>query len=213
MTHTHHRLGSVESLDCDYVVLAIAARDFNDAGAAPKQKAIFDIFRKNNPVNLGDVKQGSIHKDGLTAEKIQSRIQDTSVIHAVFTSLEQVKKVVGELKQADLGISVLVSGRFKDVQCMNQELGVKSHTISLSIGVWGRTDLLSDEKLIEVSAMCGHGMVGPRQVRKLAENIRAGRCTAHEAGRELARSCVCGVFNPYRAEILLGKLAQIEVSN
>lgn len=211
MTHTHHRMGSEKSLACDYVVLAITARDFNDKGATPKLQRILDTYLRHGAVNAGDVRQGSLMFARLNAARIRERIADTSVIHGAFASLDQVKGVVKDLKEADEGISIVVSGLFKDVRCMDQELGVHPHAVSLSLGIWGKKALLAPEEILEVTTMCGHGMVSASLVQKLVKEVRTGKRTSKDAAAEVARGCVCGIFNPYRAQILLEQLSQIPV--
>ena len=55
MTHTLHRRGSIEELQKDYVILAMAARGVNREGAAPALARALDIFASHNPVNFGNV--------------------------------------------------------------------------------------------------------------------------------------------------------------
>lgn len=43
MTHTLHRRGSIEELQKDYVILAMAARGVNREGAAPALARALDI--------------------------------------------------------------------------------------------------------------------------------------------------------------------------
>ncbi|MDI9390457.1 MAG: hypothetical protein QM402_03855, partial [Synergistota bacterium] len=59
MTHTLHRRGSAESLADDFVVFAIAAQGFNAEGAAKKFEKFFDIVKKYNPNNFGDMRTGN----------------------------------------------------------------------------------------------------------------------------------------------------------
>ncbi|MDK2784470.1 MAG: hypothetical protein PWQ41_1108, partial [Bacillota bacterium] len=54
--------------------------------------------------------------------------------------------------------------------------------------------------------MCGHGMVAFSLVEHLVEEVKAGRITVEQAARELAKQCVCGVFNPVRAAEIIRKL-------
>lgn len=209
MTHTAHRLGSKESLACDYVVLVISARGFNEKGCTPRLQRALEILNRHNPANLGEVKTGSIYRDNSSFDKIRGKITDTSVIHAVYTDLDHLKEVIRELKEADLGLSVVVSGVFRDVFCAAKEVGLKPHTVGISLGVMGNTDLLPSDDVLAITTMCGHGMVSPALVRKLVDDIRAGAITPEAAGRELARACVCGIFNPVRAAKLLAVMADI----
>ena len=80
------------------------------------------------------------------------------------------------------------------------------HTVEHSLGVWGKTDLLPDEEVLQISTMCGHGMVSFGLIEKAVADVKAGRSTPEQAARELAAPCVCGIFNPTRAAELLREM-------
>jgi hypothetical protein len=54
--------------------------------------------------------------------------------------------------------------------------------------------------------MCGHGLVSGRLVKKMVEDIKKNKITVEKAAIELAKPCLCGIFNPDRAAKLLKKL-------
>jgi hypothetical protein len=60
--------------------------------------------------------------------------------------------------------------------------------------------------VLEITTMCGHGQVSRYLVDDLAEKVKKGSLSLEEAGRELGKPCLCGLFNPKRAEMLLQKL-------
>ncbi|BCV23591.1 hypothetical protein [Gelria sp. Kuro-4] len=204
MTHTLHRQGTAENLAHDYCVLAIAARGINSTGSGPKLQAIKEIFRRHNPVNLGDIKRGNMYNPGLDA--VLTATQDGTVVHAVFTTQEDLVAVLRELKDADTGMSIVVSGLFDHVGACCQKAGLTRHTVEYSLGVHGAVERLPERSLLEVTTMCGHGMVSFNLVRRMVREIEAGRRTAEDAAQELARQCICGVFNPARAAELLTRL-------
>jgi len=206
MTHTLHRRGSTPSLEGDYVVLAMSAKGFNESGAAAKLTKMREIMSKYNPVNVGDMKSGNIfmqHK-GVVFEETR----DISIVHAVYTNPQDVERALTELRTANLGISVVVSGLFHKTMKAATQAGCKCHTIQYSLGIFGRTELLPSEDVLEITTMCGHHQVSPRLVEKLADDIKAGRLTPKAAAEQLAYPCVCGVFNPARAAALLAEKAQ-----
>ena len=43
MTHTLHRVGSVENLKNDWVILCMPSKDINHVGSAPKLKRFFEL--------------------------------------------------------------------------------------------------------------------------------------------------------------------------
>lgn len=205
MTHTLHRQGSTESLEKDFVVFAMPSSGLNSAGSKPKLEKVFEILRRYNPANIGDSKGGSRFSLG-GDEAVREILVENELVHAVYRSREQVIKVLRDLKDEDLGLSVTVSGLMESVhECCNK-VGLTPHTIVMSLGIWGRTDLLAEEKIQRVATMCGHGLVSYNLIRELARQVKEGRLTARKAGEMLAKPCICGIFNPERAAELIEEL-------
>jgi hypothetical protein len=209
LTHTLHRTGNIDSLKEDYVVLAMSCRGFNDKGAAPALAKALQIMERFNPANVGDMKTGSMLTRGFNLGKILERITDTSIVQAVYTEIGSVRKALKALKEADLGMSVVVSGLYDQVARATRTVGLKPHTVNISLGVWGRTDLLpKDSEVIDTLTMCGHALISRNLVYKLAKDVKRERISPEEAGRILARCCTCGVFNPIRAAKLVESLSK-----
>lgn len=198
MTHSLHRYGSVQDLQNDYVIFAMPSSGLNSAGSKPKLDRVFQIFLKHNPVNIGDSKGGSRFSLG-SDEAVKKIIVENELVHAVFTTREQVIDVLKELKEADLGLSVTVSGLIDHVEECCSKVGLSPHTINQSLGIHGRTDKLPDERILSIATMCGHGLVSFNRITELAEKVKKGKITAEIAGEELAKACICGIFNPKRA--------------
>jgi len=205
VTHTLHRRGTPENLANDYVVFAMSAKGINEKDSATKMRQFMQIAQRYNPVNLGDMKTGNTYSVG--TEKVMADIKDTSIVHVVFTDLETVAKVVQEVKDADLGMSVIISGLFDSAKECCQKTGLTLHTVEHSLDIWGKTEKLTPGDVLEVTTMCGHGMVAANLVVSMAEDIKAGRLSPEEAAEELAKQCCCGIFNPVRAAELLGAMA------
>ncbi|MGE5141467.1 MAG: hypothetical protein ACM3JD_18520 [Rudaea sp.] len=205
MTHTLHRFGTEEDLQGDYVVFAMSAKGINEAGSASSLGRFLEIALRHNPNNAGDMKTGNLLTH--SCDQILEGIQDVSIVHAVFTDEEKVAAVLREVAEADLGVSVVVSGLADRVQSCAHRAGLRRHTTEWSLGVWGRTDLLPDRQIMEVTTMCGHGMVAAELVRRKAQQIRRRLITPEAAAREIGRACVCGVFNLDRAARLLAAMA------
>lgn len=205
MTHTLHRRGTPENLANDYVVFAMSAKGINEKDSATKMRQFMQIAQRYNPVNLGDMKTGNTYSVG--TEKVMADIKDTSIVHAVFTDVETVAKVVQEVKDADLGMSVIISGLFDSAKECCQKTGLALHTVEHSLDIWGKTEKLAPGDVLEVTTMCGHGMVAANLVVWMAEDIKAGRLSPEEAAEELAKQCCCGIFNPVRGAELLGAMA------
>jgi hypothetical protein len=204
MSHTLHRCGTHDDLKNDFVVFCMSAKTVNAKGSGPKMKKFFEILGKHPAVNFGDVKTGSrFNSDWQT---IHDGYKDQSVAHYVFSDPEAVGRILKELKEADLGVSVIVSGIFEKVDELCRQAGLKMHTVEYSGGVMGRTERLPEGPVLAITTMCGHGLVSANLVRKMAALVKKGKKSAPEAAAELAKPCMCGVFNAQRAERLLMEL-------
>ncbi len=108
MTHTLHRRGTAESLSGDYVILMLKAIGVNDTDYIPKLQEFLRICLRHNPVNIGCETKGSLY-EYRPEEIIADTRGDT---HAVFDNPQAVTGALKDLKEADLGLSVVVSGIF-----------------------------------------------------------------------------------------------------
>ncbi|HYB21171.1 MAG TPA: hypothetical protein VEH09_09585 [Thermodesulfobacteriota bacterium] len=209
MTHTLHRRGNRESLGCDYIVFTMSAKGFNEAGSAAKMRQFLRILMKYQPVNYGDMVTGNCYVK--SQEEIFNNVQDTSIIHGVFTDPRVVAEVLKELKEAALGISVVVTGVHEETEKCCQESFLHKHTIEHSLGIFGQLKKLPCEEVLQLTTMCGHGMVPANLVGKTIAEIKRGKKTFKEGALELTRPCHCGIYNPIRAEQLLRRLLPIMV--
>ncbi|MGE5618716.1 MAG: hypothetical protein ACM3US_05610 [Sphingomonadaceae bacterium] len=214
MTHTLHRQGSVESLGKDYCVLALVARQFDlateerKASAVKRLQGICETMAAQDPANLGSlyVKDGT-YAHGKGMEAIRDGLKPNGFVLCVYDDKEKLKGVLADLKEKDFGISITVSGLIDEVFGVCEEVGLQPHTISYSLGVWGKKNLLPKTELLEITSMCGHAMTSANLVNRAIEEIKAGRTTPEEAAIEIARPCACGCFNTARAAELLRQAA------
>ena len=204
MTHSLHRRGTRESLSEDYVMLCLPAVGFNDEGHAPKLKKFLEIAVRHDPKNIGAIKLGNMYSH--PKEDVVKSAE--AVAHAVFVKQEQVTDVLKELEEADLGMSVVVSGIFENVDQCIEKAGLKHHTANFSLGVWGKTEKLPEDDVLEVATMCGHAMISANLIKSMVDEIKAGRKTPDEAAKVLAPQCACGIFNPARAAKLMAAMAK-----
>ena len=86
---------------------------------------------------------------------------------------------------------------------MAKEVGVKPHTAFLSLGIHGKKALLPEEQVLEMTTMCGHGMVSSKLAKAVLKKVESGDMTPEEGARLLAQPCPCGIFNTDRCEALL----------
>ncbi|MFH1926046.1 MAG: hypothetical protein ABIK32_06100 [Chloroflexota bacterium] len=202
MTHTLHRRGSAESLSQDYVMMMLQAVGYNEEGHIPKCQEFLRIALRHNAVNLGSVSMGGM------IDKAEEVIANASKVgHAVFDNQEDVTAVLKELKEADLGLSIIVSGIYEKVDECLEKAGLKHHTGNFSLGIWGRTGKLPSDDILEVITMCGHALIAPDLVKEMVREIKAGTKTPEDAARLLAPQCACGVFNTKRAANLMKAMA------
>lgn len=214
MTHTLHRQGSRQSLEKDYSVLALVARQFdlaNDerkASAVKRLQGICDTMANHSPVNLGSLYvQNGTYAHGMGTEEIRAGLKPNGFVLCVYDDKKKLKGVLAELKEKDYGISITVSGLIDEVFETCDEVGLQPHTISYSLGVWGKKNLLPKMELLEITSMCGHAMTSANLVNKAIADIKAGRTTAAAAATEIAKPCACGCFNTARAAELLQQAA------
>ncbi len=207
MTHTLHRRESIPELPGDFVVLMMSARGININGSAVAMREFLRIANQFTPVNMGDARSGS--RQTMSFAELEAAVQDTSVVHAVFADEESLLEVLSELKAADLGLPVTVTGPFERIEKVCRRVGLPHapHTVAYSLGVWGRVELLPPEPLQDLCSLCGHALVSPDLTRSVAREVAEHGCTAEEGADRLAKPCVCGVFNIERAAAILKGMA------
>lgn len=198
MTHSLHRFGELQ--ERDFVWQVYHAKGINDNNIPEKLAVVLDIVKKLGSENFGDVKTGPIVCT--SEETIKSRLTIQSRLRGVFTSRDQVIRFLQRMKELNLGLSVIVSGKLDEVFAACKEAGLTPHTVNYSIGVFGRVDLLPDEGVLAITSMCGHHMIAASLVEKLKARVKAGKLSAEEAAKRLACLCPCGIFNPVRASAL-----------
>ena len=196
MTHTLHREGIKDGSN-DYVILAMV--EGNDPQKLDHLAELFQIVLKHKPLNY----TGKALFPDLTAEQFPLIYKRTKIGMAVFDRRETLLAALKEIKDRELGVSVVVSGLFSHIGEDCRQLGLPMHTVNYSLGVWGKREKLPDPKVTEVTTMCGHGLVSFNLVQSLVKEIRRGKKTLEEAAEVLARPCVCGVVNPKRTVELL----------
>jgi len=95
------------------------------------------ICLKYYPINISDGKQGNIHQDDIDIQKLISNQGDGAGASVAFTDLDTLQKVVAELIQVDLGISIIISGLLDEVQQCCRKAGIDRHSVEHSLGVSG----------------------------------------------------------------------------
>jgi hypothetical protein len=202
MTHTLHRTGTPADQAADYTLMAMATKDANHKGSREKLVGILRICLKHHPINIGDTQQGDMYLLG-SAEAVFERMVDGAIAHAHFDSKQNLIDALKEIREADLGMSVIVTGLLDEVEDCCAKTQLTPHTQAISLGIWGRTDRLPDRKHLDIHTMCGHAMVPFALIDQMVARVQAKRLSVEQAAVELTKPCVCGVFNPTRAAELL----------
>jgi len=214
MTHTLHRQGSCQDLKNDFPVLAMVARQFDIVDEQAKQRtlqklqAIFDLLWRYQPTNIGSLYIPGTKMHGMSGPQMRAGLRPNGFVGCVFSDRDSLRDALRELKERDFGISIVVSGLTDEVFAICDEVGLTPHTVDLSLGVWGKQELLPKAELMEITTMCGHAMTSTGLVLDMIRQVRAGQLTAEQAARELAKPCVCGIFNQKRAADLIQRLSE-----
>ena len=204
MTHTLHRVGEREDLERDFPILAHYAKGYNDIGSEDRLRKISEIFMKHTNLNYGCAVVGNRHSTDV--DVIMEKIKVGA--HAVFNNMEDLTACMKELKEADTGISIVVSGCFDLVEDCCKKAGIDWHLTEYSLGVHGKTDRLPSGPHLEIITMCGHSMVAKPHIDHMVKQIKKGKISYEDAGKELAKPCLCGIFNPERAAQVLKKMVE-----
>ena len=226
MTHSLHREGSPEALERDYVLFVYPSKGFNYKGSAPKVRHLTELIHQSDPVNImaktrrrkinggarpGDAPEGTIIEganaycvyNGRDMTPVDTIQFDGTRVYSVFNSREKLKEALQKIKEADEGISVVISGNIDSVREIAAEIGIDPHMVNLSLGIHGRTELLPPADIREFTTMCGHGLVSPHLVRDTIRRLKTGKVTEETACEILAKPCLCGIHNPSRSAELL----------
>jgi hypothetical protein len=113
-----------------------------------------------------------------------------------------------DLKEADLGLSINLSSLTERADRLARDAGITRHSVEYSLGFFGAMDRLPDRRTLQLSTMCGHGMVSFGFTEKMIAWVKEGRRNPEQASRYMARFCTCGVFNTTRAARILRECRQ-----
>jgi hypothetical protein len=198
MTHTLHRRGDPASLERDFVVLTLE----NRAHVAPSRR---DRLAARFPRLYGLAKRVFF---GLGLDRFLNRaglpggdagLDWTKVCH----SRDELHDYLERIRRADTGRSVVVSGVFESVDGCLADMGLRPHTVHYSLGCFGKAGRLPREEILEITTLCGHHLVSPRLVEKLARDVGEGDLSRAEAAAAMGGLCLCKIFNERRAAELL----------
>ncbi|MFX0019428.1 MAG: hypothetical protein ACFFAK_05720 [Promethearchaeota archaeon] len=175
------------------MLLTCLAKGYNreDVESRKKLIKIAEIFSQYNPVNI--------------IPKFTWKV--SPVITAVYNNINTVKQVIQRLKRENFGISIVISGIISEIRNIINEMDLIMHTVHLSLGIFGKKELLPPEqKILEITTMCGHHCISTQSVEHYFNLIREGKISIEKSAQNLAKPCVCGIFNTSRAIEILNEL-------
>lgn len=192
MTHSLHRMGPKSKLKNDYVILAMLAAGYNDNASDSRKRLIriAQIMKKHKPVNIITERAWTV----------------STVISATYNDKEIVKDVLKVIKNLNLGISIVVEGVIEEIKDLARELDLDLNSVHLSLGTFGKKELLPSEKVLEITSMCGHHCISSQSVNHYINLIKNEKITVEKAAEKLAEPCICGIFNTERAINILREL-------
>jgi hypothetical protein len=213
MTNTLHRFGAPQTQRDDYIIFAMPAKGINEEGAIGKLQTFLRLAMNRGPVNVGQGSRGGMYRpssnltpfahwsrpEGADAETVLTAMDEPSVVAAVFDDVAKVEALLKDLKAADLGLSINISGLADEANACCKRAGITRHSIEYSLGFHGDLNQLPDRHVLELSTMCGHGMLSHNFARKMIDMVRENRRTPKQAATTMARFCTCGIFNLARA--------------
>ena len=200
MTHTLNRTGLSEAWPGEEIAVLCMAHNTEKPKKMDAMKKLAETVLKYNPNNVIG------RPMGLDNEAIEMMAPMTGIITAVFNDKEDVEKLVKEIKEQELGVSVVLSALFSDVRDVCACAGLKEHTYHTSLGVFGKTEKLPDEKTLEITTQCGHALISSHLVEALVKKIKKGKTTIEEAAQMLVKPCACGIGNTKRIEKILNEM-------
>jgi hypothetical protein len=130
-------------------------------------------------------------------------ISKPNSVAAEFDTKEKVVAAMRDVIKADLGLSINLSTSIEQAHECCRETGLKRHSVEYSLGFLDRHNHLANSQVLEISTMCGHGLVSNNLAEKMIADVKENRRTPEEAAAYLACFCPCGVYNPARAKRLL----------
>ncbi len=199
MSHSLHRSGSAESLKNDFCIYARAAKGVNRGeGVGDKLRTILEIYTSENVVNFGSSHAGRSFSNGLQLDEYAKSLDHSYGIIATFDDREAVKGVLQKAKEANTGISMVVSGLIDEVVKICHEIDLTPHTATLSLGIYGKKEKLPEPEVLDMVTMCGHSLVAQNLIRDVMKKVREGKLTPDEAALIAAKPCTCGIFNTKR---------------
>ena len=146
MSHSLHRCGTEENLQNDYTFYARASRYVNREGCGPKLRKIFNLMLSEKVVNFGHAER---NMNASRDPKDYAAVLDTAYgVSGCFSDKKVLKSFLKKYKEADTGISLVVSGLIDEIVNIAKEIDLKPHTAFLSPKVSGSRFRVQSSRVI-----------------------------------------------------------------
>jgi hypothetical protein len=187
MSHSVHRRGTKDTLDKDFVLISLVTSRLKTfwTSVREKMRTLVDICMRYSPENFN---RGKYYFQGCYSDSFR------------------VKELIRDLKGSNLGLSVVLTGDREQIIAMAREMGLRLNSVHLSLGVFGDKSLLPEEKILEMTTMCGHHCISPALVKGAVESINMKRVDMEEAVHQISRHCVCNIFSRSRAKEIFSEM-------
>ncbi|NLJ34172.1 MAG: hypothetical protein GX349_06225 [Firmicutes bacterium] len=200
MTHSLHRVGTLENLKNDHTIIAMPAKGINHVGSVKALRRFIELAAQHKPSNFGLITCGNVLK--VPPEEMIRQVNDGRAITVVFDNIDNFTAMLKQLKEEDLGLSVTCGGIYERTLEACKRAGLEPDTLNHSLGVFGRTDKLPRKEILEFTTMCGHHQIAAGLVEKMLADVKARKITPEDAALSLGKHCPCGFFNVTRARDL-----------
>ncbi len=223
MTNTLHRFQRPDDPKDDYIVFTRITKGVNDIGATEKGLKFLQAAFKYRPVNikahsgLGQMYRPEKtlnpfklylrgRKETASFEQLLEEMDESDgQVLVVFDNMPAVESFLKEIKELDLGLSVNVSCPVEDMYEMSPRIGMVPHSINYAMGFRGDRYRLPDRNVLELSTLCGHGLISNNFAAKMITMVKERRVTPEKAAGYMSKFCVCGAFNTTRAVRILNR--------
>jgi len=223
MTNTLHRFQKPDDPKDDYIVFTRVTRGANDIGAIEKAEKFLRAAIKYGPINMNahsglgpmyrpEKKLNPFtlylrgRKETISPEKMLEEMeQSNGNVLVVFDNMNAVEGFLKEIKELDLGLSVNVSCPVDDMYAMAPRTGIAPHSINYALGFRGDRYRLPERNVLELTTLCGHGLISHNFAAKMISMVREKRVTPEKAAGYMSKFCSCGAFNTTRAVRILNR--------
>jgi hypothetical protein len=223
MTNTLHRFQKPDDPKDDYIVFTMVTRGVNDIGSLEKAREFLKAAIKHNPININAHSgQGPMYrpekklnpfklyvlgrKEKASPEQMLEEMEQAGgQVLVVFDNKPATEAFLKEIKEMDLGLSINVSSLVDDILEMAPRTGIVPHSMNYALGFRGNRYRLPERNVLELTTLCGHGLISNNFARKMINMVREKRVTPEKAAGYMSKFCVCGAFNTTRAVRILNR--------